>query len=336
ECAVEVGQLLGVQLMLAGSVGKIGGLYSFDLRIIDVGTGHIIKTASHDLSGDITTIMRHGMAELAGIIAGSGSIQAAQATAVATIYGLVDIISTPVGAKVLIDGEEKGTTPALSNRLTASQSHTIQVSLDGYATVDTIITTRQNSRLRVDLTLQQLMGWLTIEANVPSTVFLDNQRAGKTPLTRLEYGIGDYALKVSRPEYFPFKGTIFIPQNNEARQSVVLQKKPKAPAMIMSLALPGSGQLYQGHSLKALVFGGAAIGLAFLAYDEQQSFDDSNDEFIHWRDEYNNEIDPEQMAIKKAIAQEVLDDMSQAETNRNLYLGILGGVWTVNILDILF
>ena len=48
ECAVEVGQLLGVQLMLAGSVGKLGSLYTLDLRIIDVQTAKLLETITHD------------------------------------------------------------------------------------------------------------------------------------------------------------------------------------------------------------------------------------------------------------------------------------------------
>lgn len=39
ECAVQVGQLLGMEYMIAGKIGKFGNTYTLDIRIIDVSTG---------------------------------------------------------------------------------------------------------------------------------------------------------------------------------------------------------------------------------------------------------------------------------------------------------
>lgn len=53
ECAVQVGQLLGVELMIAGDVGKLGDTYSIDLRLISVTTGKIIQTEGQNYEGKI-------------------------------------------------------------------------------------------------------------------------------------------------------------------------------------------------------------------------------------------------------------------------------------------
>ncbi|OGS37220.1 MAG: hypothetical protein A2293_15190 [Elusimicrobia bacterium RIFOXYB2_FULL_49_7] len=45
-CMVEVGQLLGVQKMVAGSIGQLGAMFLINLRIIDVSTGKMIATYS--------------------------------------------------------------------------------------------------------------------------------------------------------------------------------------------------------------------------------------------------------------------------------------------------
>lgn len=61
ECAVQIGQLLGVQAMIAGDIGKVGQTYTLDLRMVDVSTGKIIKTHNEDYKGEIDgllTIMR--------------------------------------------------------------------------------------------------------------------------------------------------------------------------------------------------------------------------------------------------------------------------------------
>ena len=57
ECAVEVGQLLGVTQMLAGSIGKVGSTYSIDLRLVDVATGKIVKSVTHDYRGAIDDLL---------------------------------------------------------------------------------------------------------------------------------------------------------------------------------------------------------------------------------------------------------------------------------------
>ncbi len=58
ECAVEVGQLLGVSQMVAGSIGKLGNTFLLDVRIINVQTGAIIETMTRDYRGEIDGLIR--------------------------------------------------------------------------------------------------------------------------------------------------------------------------------------------------------------------------------------------------------------------------------------
>jgi len=43
NCAVEVGQLLSVQNMVLGSIGLVGETYTINARLVDVGSGRIIR-----------------------------------------------------------------------------------------------------------------------------------------------------------------------------------------------------------------------------------------------------------------------------------------------------
>jgi hypothetical protein len=58
ECAVEIGQMLGVTKMVAGSIGKIGSTYTVDLRTINVGTGAIENTMTRDYRGEIDGLIK--------------------------------------------------------------------------------------------------------------------------------------------------------------------------------------------------------------------------------------------------------------------------------------
>jgi len=69
-CAVEVGQLLVVEQMVAGSVSKVGQTYSVTARLIDVEKGNLISGGKCDLKGDIGDVMTclgTVAAQLAGI-----------------------------------------------------------------------------------------------------------------------------------------------------------------------------------------------------------------------------------------------------------------------------
>ena len=68
ECVVEVGKLLGVHLMVAGSVGKIGKLYTCSARIIDVSEGKIIAIATLDQGGGIEDLLSEGIPELSKLL----------------------------------------------------------------------------------------------------------------------------------------------------------------------------------------------------------------------------------------------------------------------------
>jgi len=51
ECAIEVGQLLGVQNMIGGAIGKVGNTFTIDIRMIAVETGTAVRTQNVTYSG---------------------------------------------------------------------------------------------------------------------------------------------------------------------------------------------------------------------------------------------------------------------------------------------
>jgi len=65
ECVVEVGQLLGVKRMVAGNVGKVGGLYTITARMINIETGEILFTANVDCKCPVDNVLTHSTKKLA-------------------------------------------------------------------------------------------------------------------------------------------------------------------------------------------------------------------------------------------------------------------------------
>jgi TolB-like protein len=65
SCLVEAGRLLAVQKIVGGSIGKIGQVISVQVRLVDLGTGAVERTAVRDYSGDAELLLTRGMREVA-------------------------------------------------------------------------------------------------------------------------------------------------------------------------------------------------------------------------------------------------------------------------------
>ena len=57
ECAVKMGQMLGVDKLVTGSIGKLGKAFMVNARLVDVQTGKIDKAASEDCNCDIEDLI---------------------------------------------------------------------------------------------------------------------------------------------------------------------------------------------------------------------------------------------------------------------------------------
>jgi hypothetical protein len=56
ECGVQAGQQLATQLVVNGSVRKVGQLYFIEVQMIHVNSGQVVQRASEDFDGDFTRL----------------------------------------------------------------------------------------------------------------------------------------------------------------------------------------------------------------------------------------------------------------------------------------
>lgn len=72
ECAIQVGQLLGAEQMIAGDIGKIGQTYTIDLRLIDVTNGSLLQSQQKNYKGEVDGLL-DAMTEIANKFASTTS-----------------------------------------------------------------------------------------------------------------------------------------------------------------------------------------------------------------------------------------------------------------------
>jgi len=76
ECAVKIGRLLAVDRMVVGTVGRIGSLYTLGARLLDVGSGEVVFTASRDNEGPLEELLRVAVPEIAARLAEGAQLTA--------------------------------------------------------------------------------------------------------------------------------------------------------------------------------------------------------------------------------------------------------------------
>lgn len=126
SCLVEVGQLLGAQKMIGGTIGKLGTIFVVELRMIDIQTGGIDLSFSRNYKeiAELLTAMREAAEIFSSWKPGAG---------LSAKPGGLFISSEPEGAKIMVDGQELGkTTPDLVYPL-AEGLHQVSLVKEGYS-----------------------------------------------------------------------------------------------------------------------------------------------------------------------------------------------------------
>ncbi|MFH0883703.1 MAG: PEGA domain-containing protein [bacterium] len=229
ECAVQAGQLLGVEEIIAGSLGLVGNTYSLIIRRIDVGSGQIIDLKNVDCQCSIDEVLSVSMKQVAYMISGlaapSSEYQPAfPTTPVTRAKGDLFVKSDPDGAEIFIDGEKRqGITPLFLEGLSAGP-HQIRLekgNLVGAASV--FVAADQTTRTTIKLE-QGMASLRVISDPFDATVILDGETVGVTPLTLNSVSAGQHTVRLELNDYSPHEETLSLGAGESKRVEVSLKK----------------------------------------------------------------------------------------------------------------
>ena len=163
---------------------------------------------------------------------------------VAPIVGSLLVRSTPLGARVLVDGREYGRTPLTVGNLSRG-AHNVRVVRDGYEPDDRQVTVTSAQRahsMTVRLSPQRVApvksvatpasrpaapsaAPLTVESRPDgAAVFLDGRLVGTTPLVVPGVAAGEHALHLDRDGYRRWSSTIRIVTTDRNRVTASLDR----------------------------------------------------------------------------------------------------------------
>ncbi len=207
ECAVQIGQLLGVEQMIAGDIGKLGSTWTIDLRLLEVETGRIASTKSQDFKGEID-----GMLEVMKFIANEfAGIETVAAPVVNNSAGFGDIyiVSTPTAAEIMLDGKKTTwTTPRLLENIPAGK-HTIELS-SGNLVAKQEIEIKQGGLENLSLTLTApSIPVKFVSDPLQSVIYIDDVQKGTTPVI-LQVTVGDHKIRMVKDKFGDYNQSLLI------------------------------------------------------------------------------------------------------------------------------
>jgi len=178
ECMVEAGKMLSVELMVGGSVGKIGRLYTVDILLIDVESSRIMKSLSRDYRGEI-----EGLLDLMGPIAEQLAAFVETAAVKMLNSGSLTVATDPAPADIFLNENTLGKSPLTIDNLLPGE-YRLRLVADGYAPVEDRVVIEKGKASEYIVTLKKLV---TVQiASTPSAaaLFINGLPVGETPYSQ--------------------------------------------------------------------------------------------------------------------------------------------------------
>lgn len=150
SCNVEVGQLLGVEYIIVGTIGKIEGTYTVTLRLVNISSGKIQNTVTGDCAGPLSDVLMNTTKELAEKLV----LQVQNAE-----YGTLNIKSEPTGSQVYLNDIYVGKTPFSSTQLLPGD-YTLLIKQEKFKTISDSLLVSSGTLLKREFALEHTSSYL--------------------------------------------------------------------------------------------------------------------------------------------------------------------------------
>jgi TolB-like protein len=256
ECAIEAGQILGVEEMITGSIGKIGRLYTIDIVLIDVETARIIKSITRDYQGEIeglVALMQSITNELSGLQ--KSPPPPAQKTR-------ITVNSNPNNSEVYIDNRLIGKTPINQHDISPGE-HQLKIQKSGYAPHEEKINIEAGKTKPYSIGLKKIFTLKINSVPADAEVYVNGKKVGVTPFS--SSGIEDARLEITlqKTNYKSWEKTITLSKNTELDAKMQITDEYKD---YLAKQTQGTKVKKEGSSKLWWWLGGGAIVAGTAAY----------------------------------------------------------------------
>jgi hypothetical protein len=236
DCIVDVGQMLGADYLVMGEIISLSGLYQINIKVISVESGSVTEKVTEEVEGNEIDLL-NAMDRASDKIIRKLSIQRPIYSQIAinknpkTIiqkYGIINIVSEPIGALVLVDDEKIGTTP-IKNKKIKIGTKNLKIIKTGYNTINKGIRISEIDTVNLDEIMSFMTGSLEISSEPEGAeIYINDEFRGLSPIKIEGFVIGRHEIMASYPDY------------HEGLEEVIIEYDKTTKSMINLTPMYGS------------------------------------------------------------------------------------------------
>ena len=348
ECAAEVGQLLGVQFMINGLIGKLGDSYTIDVKMFSVETGATERSKNVTHDGDIEGLLVE-MQILAWEIVG---------LSVPPALKLKRGGETEKPTVAVLDFEGRGISmmeaQTLTDRFMTAMANTDRVRLVDRATMGDVLSEQGFSStecasdecaaevgamLGVQLMVNGSIGKIGNTYTIDAKMFSVATGAAES-MKNLSYQ-GEVDGLITEMEILSWEilGLQVPKELQEKRrlgtQAYLQQKAGVAPktqvgALIRGVAFPGAGHLYDNDRKWAYRWMGTEAVMGGLIYAAYSSYQSATTDYDNHQVLYQAETDIDLIIEHKQNRDNSKGEIESANGQLTILAGIAGTIWAAS------
>ena len=351
ECAAEVGQLLGAQYMINGSIGKLGNTYTIDAKLVSVTTGAAERAKTVTYVGEVSELIVE-MEILAWEIVGLDAPQSLLMKR--KIQSATDNKMTVA----ILDFEPRGISTleaqTLTDRFATEINNTGKVVLvdrnsmrevmqeQGYTEVECSseeCAAEVGAMLGVQFMISGAIGKLGDTYTIDAKMF--EVATGAAAKTKNTTYVGKVDGLITEIEILAWEMMGLDPPNELLKRrkggspvtaTPAVKAKTRFGAVLRSAVLPGWGQMYSDRKLMGWSFLGGELLLGALAFASHSVYQTAYDDVNTYHGQYKNATDPVKIQEFKALSQQAEVDVTDANDQLTMILYTTGGLWVINVV----
>jgi hypothetical protein len=250
-------------------------------------------------------------------------------------FSFLTIPSEPFGALIKIDDELIDKKTPIINEKIKSGYHTVTVFKKGYKEFSKRPFFKPNETTVIHTVMNLFEGILSF-SSLPknSLISIDGELMGLTPLENINLEQGRYIVEVGIPGYEKLPAFDLNIDSSMVYHLTLprLIPKTKMKAFMRSAIVPGWGQRYYEEPKKSTGFGTTALLSGLFCLYNQLQYSQLSSDYDKAVADYQNSGSPE---TKVEHMLNMYDQLKVNEQNTNMGAYVLGGIYTLNLIDIL-
>jgi len=351
ECAAEVGELLGAQFMISGSIGKLGNTYTIDAKMVSVTTGAAVRAKTVTYKGEVSGLILE-MEILAWEIVGLKAPQ--RLLMKRKIQSATDNKMTVA----ILDFEPRGISTleaqTLTDRFATEINNTGKVVLvdrnsmrevmqeQGYTEVECSseeCAAEVGAMLGVQFMISGAIGKLGDTYTIDAKMF--EVATGAAAKTKNATYSGKVDGLITEIEVLAWEMMGLDPPAKLLKRRLggvsitaasVVKGKSRFGAMLRSAVMPGWGQFYSGKKTMGWAFLGGELTAAGLAFSAYSAYSTANSDLTAFNQQYNNATDPVQIADLRSKTLQAEADQLSSNDQMTTMIYAAGGLWAINVV----